>query len=55
MLERVHLPEGDGRVALAIDDAREGPFVIVTRDGHFVTCLGRGHAPRPSRRAPGSD
>jgi len=28
-------------VALAVDDAREGPFVLVTLDGRFVTCLGR--------------
>ena len=42
VLDRVNLPDGAGRVALAIDDAREGPFVIVTRDGRFVTCLGAG-------------
>jgi len=38
----VNLPEGAARVAFAIDDPREGPFVIVTRDGRFVTCLGAG-------------
>jgi hypothetical protein len=42
VLDRVNLPPGPERVALAIDDAREGPFVIVTREGRFVTCLGRG-------------
>ena len=36
------LPEGGARVAFAIDDPREGPFVIVTREGRFVTCLGVG-------------
>lgn len=42
VLERAHLPPTAERVALSIDDAVEGPFVIVTRMGHFVTCLGRG-------------
>jgi hypothetical protein len=42
VLDRVNLPPGASRVALAIDDPKEGPFVIVTRDGRFVTCLGRG-------------
>jgi hypothetical protein len=42
VLDRVNLPEGATRVALAIDDPKEGPFVIVTREGRFVTCLGRG-------------
>jgi hypothetical protein len=36
------LPADAERVALSIDDDREGPFVIVTRAGAFVTCLGRG-------------
>lgn len=30
------------RVAIALDDAGEGPFVIVTQQGDFVTALGRG-------------
>jgi hypothetical protein len=42
VLSRVNLPEGAARIALSVDDAREGPFVLVTRDGRFVTCLGRG-------------
>jgi hypothetical protein len=42
VLEHVHLPPAAARVALAIDDAREGPFVLVTREGRFVTCLGEG-------------
>src|SRR4029077_9267415 len=45
VLERVHLPPDAARVALPIDDPREGPFVIVTRDGRFVTCLGIGMSP----------
>jgi hypothetical protein len=30
------------RVAISLDDPREGPFVVVTRRGDYVTCLGRG-------------
>jgi hypothetical protein len=36
------LPDRAERVAISIDDPVTGPFLIVTRDGHFVTCLGRG-------------
>ncbi|HEU4538223.1 MAG TPA: SEC-C metal-binding domain-containing protein [Polyangiaceae bacterium] len=42
LLARVSLPEGHERAAISLDDAREGPFLVVTRAGHFVTCLGRG-------------
>jgi len=42
VLERAHLPREAERIALAIGDAKQGPFVIVTRDGRFVTCLGEG-------------
>jgi hypothetical protein len=42
VLDHVNLPAAAERVAIAIDDAREGPFVIVTREGRFVTCLGKG-------------
>ncbi len=42
VLDHVNLPPDTERVALAIADPREGPFVIVTRQGHFVTCLGAG-------------
>ena len=30
------------RVAISLNDVKRGPFVVVTRDGHFVTCLGEG-------------
>ena len=30
------------RVAISIKDPVSGPFIIVTRDGNFVTCLGEG-------------
>lgn len=42
VLDAASLPEGAERVAISIDDPLFGPFLIVTRDGHFVTCLGRG-------------
>jgi hypothetical protein len=45
ILEHVHLPGDASRVALAIDDPHQGPFVIVTREGQFVTCLGVGMSP----------
>ena len=41
LLEKVKVPEGAERIALSIEDPREGPFIVVTRDGHFVTCLGK--------------
>jgi hypothetical protein len=34
--------EGATRVALSLDDTRAGPYLVVARDGHFVTCLGEG-------------
>lgn len=42
VLEAASLPEQAPRVAISIDDPTIGPFLVVTRDGHFVTCLGRG-------------
>lgn len=39
------LPEGAGRIAISLDDPRRGPFIIVARDGGFVTCLGRDMTP----------
>jgi len=41
VLGRVDAPEAP-RIALSLDHPQEGPFVIVTRDGRFVTCLGQG-------------
>lgn len=33
------------RIAISLNDRRRGPFVVVARDGHFVTCLGEGMSP----------
>lgn len=45
ILQSGGLPDATPRVALSLSDPREGPFVVVTRDGHFVTCLARGMRP----------
>ena len=42
VLERAALPENAERLAISLADPAEGPFVIVTREGRFVTCLGEG-------------
>ncbi|XYH97115.1 YecA family protein [Sorangium sp. So ce1128] len=42
VLDAVTLPERVERVAISLDDPMQGPFLVVTRSGHFVTCLGRG-------------
>lgn len=41
VLRTASLPDGAARVALSLSDCERGPFVVVTRDGHFVTCLAR--------------
>lgn len=45
ILSRVKLAPDAERVALSLDHTIEGPFVIVTRDAKFVTCLKRGMKP----------
>jgi hypothetical protein len=42
LLSDVGLPEGAERAAISLDDPREGPFLVVTREGRFVTCLAKG-------------
>jgi hypothetical protein len=42
VLSHVHVPKDAARIALSVDDPKEGPFVLVTREGQFVTCLGKG-------------
>ena len=39
------LPDGAEHVAIALDEREPSPHLIVTRAGHFVTCLGRGMRP----------
>jgi hypothetical protein len=45
VLGSISLPQGSERVALSLDDPVRGPFLVVTRDGHFVTCLARDMSP----------
>ena len=42
VLDAATLPDRAERVAISIDDPAQSPFLVVTRSGHFVTCLGRG-------------
>ena len=42
ILDRAALPADVERVAIALDDRARGPFLIVTRDARFVTCLAEG-------------
>ncbi len=47
IMQAAKISEAVPRVALSLADPVEGPFIVVTRDGHFVTCLGAGmHATR---------
>jgi hypothetical protein len=45
VMDRARVPEQVERAALSLDDPEEGPFLIVTRDGKFVTCLAKGMKP----------
>lgn len=45
ILEHVQIDAGAERAAISLGDDRRGPFVVVARDGHFVTCLGEGMSP----------
>jgi hypothetical protein len=42
VLAQLELPAGAERVAIALEDPKRGPFVIVTREARFVTCLAEG-------------
>ncbi len=42
LLSRLELADGTERVAVSLAEGDQGPFVVVTRDGRFVTCLGQG-------------
>ncbi len=46
VLDRSELPEGAHRVAIALGPVHEGPYVVVTRHGHFVTCLAKYMRPK---------
>lgn len=42
VLRRASVPDGASRVAIALEPGELGPYVVVTRDGAFVTCLAEG-------------
>jgi hypothetical protein len=41
VLANVKLPDGVERVALAVENKPDTPYIILARDGGFVTCLGK--------------
>jgi hypothetical protein len=45
VLGRIRIPEDRERVALSLDPGDAGPFLVATRAGAFVTCLGRDMKP----------
>jgi len=44
IIASVRLPEGSERIAISLDHPERGPFLVVTRAGRFITCLGEGMA-----------
>ena len=42
LFDRARVPQQAERVALSLEDPEEGPFLILTRGGRFVTCLAKG-------------
>jgi hypothetical protein len=46
ILHYAHLPKEEERVAFALDAEGRGPYVVVTREGKFVTALGVGMTPK---------
>ncbi len=44
ILQVARPPESADRIAISLAHPKDGPFVIVTRKGKFVTCLGKGMA-----------
>jgi hypothetical protein len=49
ILELARVPRDEERVAISLGDDVRGPFVIVTRNGRFVTCLAEGMVPHGLR------
>jgi hypothetical protein len=45
VIANVRLPDAAERVAVSLEHPERGPFLVVTRDGRFVTCLGEGMSP----------
>lgn len=49
LLQRCELPDAVERVALSLGRGERGPWIIVARDGHFVTCLAEGMSLQPDQ------
>lgn len=49
VLSQQALGDGSDRVAISLSEGDRGPYIIVTRDGKFVTCLGDGMTLRPDQ------
>lgn len=45
ILHRARVPADAPRVAIALAEGDRGPYIVVTRDAKFVTCLGAGMSP----------
>ena len=54
LISSLALENNSDRVALAMTEDAKGPWLIVSADGGFVTCLGRGHrvSPHQNRMRP---
>jgi hypothetical protein len=46
ILHYAHLPVEEERVALALEEGGDGPYIVVTREGKFVTALAAGMSPK---------
>ena len=42
VLARIRLPDRADRLALALEDREHGPHIVLSREGHFITCLAPG-------------
>src|SRR5450432_3293146 len=47
ILRRAKVPDEAERACISLGDPERGPFLVVTRAGRFVTCLGEGMSPGP--------
>jgi hypothetical protein len=45
ILDSLKISDSADRIALSLGDDARGPFLVLQRDGHFVTCLAEGMVP----------
>jgi hypothetical protein len=53
LLRQLRLDWWEDRVALSLDNATRGPYVVVASNAHFVTCLAPHMRPSTTRIVPG--